>query len=120
MFLWRDAQRQMLEIGDGLENFPLGFVTGEKYLEQSVRLEAGDAILAFSDGATEVESPEGEQLTAAGLAELTKQVASGLPEPLNLGDFSQGLLKAIQAYHGVERELADDITLLTMRRLASE
>lgn len=120
MFLWREAQRQLLEIGDGLENFPLGFVTGEKYLEQSVRLEPGDAILAFSDGATEVESPAGEQLRATGLAELTKRVASGLPEPLHLGDFSKGLLAAIQEYHGLGRELADDITLLTMRRVAME
>jgi len=117
MFLWREEQRQLVEIGDGLENFPLGFITGEKYLEQSVRLAPGDAILAFSDGATEVESPEGEQLTPAGLSSLAQSVAGSLPEPLVLGEFSKALLAAIKNYHGVERELADDITLLTMRRV---
>jgi sigma-B regulation protein RsbU (phosphoserine phosphatase) len=118
MFLWREEQRVLVEIGDGLENFPLGFVTGEKYLEQSVRLAPGDAILAFSDGATEVESPEGEQLTPTGLSLLAQSVAASLPQPLVLGEFSAALLTAIKNYHGAERELADDITLLTMRRVA--
>ena len=117
MFLWREAQRQLFEIGDGLENLPLGFVTGEKYLEQSVRLAPGDAILAFSDGATEVESPEGQQLTPTGLSSLAQSVAGSLPEPLALPEFSAALLAAIRTYHGEERELADDITLLTMRRV---
>jgi len=118
MFLWREEQRQLSEIGDGLENFPLGFITGEKYLEQSVRLASGDAILAFSDGATEVESAEGVQLTPAGLSALAQSVASSLPEPLVLGEFSAALLAAIKNYHGAELELADDVTLLTMRRVA--
>jgi len=118
MFLWREERRELCEIGDGLENFPLGFVTGEKYLEQSVRLAPGDAILAFSDGATEVESPAGEQLTAAGLSSLTQTVAASLPQPLVLQEFSAALLAAIRDYHGAERELADDITLLTMRRVS--
>jgi phosphoserine phosphatase RsbU/P len=118
MFLWREAQQQLSEIGEGLENFPLGFITGEKYLEQSVRLAPGDAILAFSDGATEVESPAGEQLTAVGLSALAQSVAGSLPQPPMLGEFSAALLAAIREYHGAEQELADDITLLTMRRVA--
>jgi phosphoserine phosphatase RsbU/P len=119
MFLWREEQRELCEIGEGLENFPLGFITGEKYLEQTVRLAPGDAILAFSDGATEVESPLGEQLTSAGLSALTQSVAASLPEPLVLGEFSKALLAAIREYHGADRELDDDITLLTMRRVAT-
>jgi phosphoserine phosphatase RsbU/P len=117
MFLWREERQELAEIGDGLENFPLGFITGEKYLEQSVRLGPGDAILAFSDGATEVESPDGEQLKPAGLSSLARRVAESLPKPLVLGEFSSALLAAIREYHGADRELADDITLLTMRRL---
>ena len=73
--------------------------------------------MAFSDGATEVESPAGEQLTPAGLSALAQNVAASLPEPLVLGDFSAALLAAIRNYHGAERDLADDITLLTMRRV---
>src|SRR5215470_4148231 len=66
MLLWRDRERRFLQLGDGLEGLPLGVVTGEQYLEQSVRLLPGDMILAFSDGATEIFSPRGEELNAAG------------------------------------------------------
>src|SRR6202023_1860273 len=64
MLLWRAREEKFYQLGDGLENFPLGYITGEQYTEQSIRLGIGDMILAFSDGAIEVKSPDGEQLTA--------------------------------------------------------
>jgi hypothetical protein len=63
--LWRECERRFLELGEGLEGLPLGYITGETYNQQSVRLNHGDMILAFSDGATEVQSPAGEQLDNA-------------------------------------------------------
>src|SRR6202140_2921481 len=66
MLLWREREAAFSELGQGLENFPLGYITGEQYNEQSIRLHVGDMILAFSDGATEVQSPSGDQLTARG------------------------------------------------------
>src|SRR5215468_10068160 len=66
MLLWRARESQFCQLGDGLENFPLGYITGEQYSEQSIRLNVGDMILAFSDGATEVHSPSGEELTSKG------------------------------------------------------
>src|SRR3984885_3545593 len=63
MLLWRASDEKFHPIGDGMENFPLGFITGEEYTEQSVKLDPGDMILAFSDGATEVQSPAGIQLS---------------------------------------------------------
>ena len=72
MLLWRQHEHKFLEIGDGLENLPIGFVTGEMYNEQSVRLQPGDMILAFSDGATESRSPGDEQLTPEGLLHLAE------------------------------------------------
>jgi len=118
MFLWRERERRFLELGEGLEGFPLGFITGETYNQQSVRLNHGDMILAFSDGATEVRSPEGEQLTASGFLGLAEKTLRGLPQPLVLQDFSRALLKGVQLYRGQEDELEDDITLLTLRRAA--
>src|SRR3984957_4240149 len=53
MLLWRARDASFCELGQGMENFPLGFITGEQYNEQSIRLNVGDMILAFSDGATE-------------------------------------------------------------------
>jgi len=120
MLLWRDRERRFLQLGDGLEGLPLGVVTGEQYLEQSVRLLPGDMILAFSDGATEIFSPSGEELNAAGFSRLAEGTMHGLPAPAVLHDFSEGLLKQLHAYRGGEGELADDLTLMTLRRSASE
>jgi serine phosphatase RsbU (regulator of sigma subunit) len=115
MLLWRAKERKFLPIGDGLENFPLGFVTGEMYSEQSICLNPGDMILAFSDGATETHSPTGEQLTPAGFQRLAEATLVGLPDPVPLPEFSARLLQAIQRHRGAS-ELEDDVTLLTLRR----
>jgi sigma-B regulation protein RsbU (phosphoserine phosphatase) len=115
MLLWRDRERLFLPIGDGLENLPLGFVTGEMYNEQSVCLRRGDMILAFSDGATEAASPTGEQLTPAGFQALAENLLRELPSPVDLPEFSARLLDGVQRHRGCA-ELEDDITLLTLRR----
>ena len=115
MLLWRAHDERFLELGQGLENYPLGFITGEQYNEQSIKLNTGDMILAFSDGATEVHSPDGEELTAKGFLEFAERTMHQLPRPLALPAFSEALLNGIQQYRG-NVELEDDITLLTLRR----
>ena len=117
MLVWRAREERFFELGEGLENLPLGFITGEQYCEQSIRLNIGDMILAFSDGATEVHSPEGEQLTANGFLTLAEETLGGLDEASQLGNFSQGLLERVQRHRG-GAELEDDITLLTLRRVS--
>ena len=118
MLLWREHEAQFLELGEGLEGFPLGYVTGETYSQQSVRLNHGDMILAFSDGATEVRSPKGEQLTSKGFLGLSENTLRSLPRPLALQDFSRALLEGLHFYRGQQGDLEDDITLLTLRRVA--
>ena len=118
MFLWRERESRFLELGEGLEGFPLGYITGETYSQQSVRLNRGDMILAFSDGATEVRSPVGEQLTSRGFLGLAEKTLSKLPHPLVLQDFSRALIEGVHLYCGHEGDLEDDITLLTLRRVA--
>jgi serine phosphatase RsbU (regulator of sigma subunit) len=115
MLLWRAREAAFSELGQGLENFPLGYITGEQYNEQSIRLHIGDMILAFSDGATEVQSPSGDQLTARGFLDLAATTLANLPEPALLPDFSRTLLRGIHQYRG-DSVLDDDITLLTLRR----
>lgn len=117
MFLWRERERQFQELGEGLEGLPLGYITGEVYNQQSVRLNHGDMILAFSDGATEVRSPSGAQLTAKGLLQLTEKTARELAHPLILREFSEAILRGVQEHHGLDVELEDDVTLLTVRRI---
>ncbi len=95
----------------------LGYITGETYSQQSVRLNHGDMILAFSDGATEVCSPVGEQLTSKGFLGLAENTLRRMPQPIALQDFSRALLEGVYLYRGQEGELEDDITLLTLRRV---
>jgi serine phosphatase RsbU (regulator of sigma subunit) len=118
MLLWRDRERRFLELGEGLEGLPLGYITGETYNQQSVRLNHGDMILAFSDGATEARSPLGEQLTSKGFLGLAENTLLGLPQPFVLQDFSRALLDGVHLYRGQDGDLEDDITLLTLRRVA--
>jgi serine phosphatase RsbU (regulator of sigma subunit) len=118
MILWRERERRFLELGEGLEGFPLGYITGETYNQQSVRLNPGDMILAFSDGATEVRSPAGDQLTAKGFLRMAEETVARLAQPLVLPEFSEALLNGVQKHRGVEGELEDDVTLLVLRRAA--
>ncbi len=118
MLLWREREGRFLELGEGLEGLPLGYITGETYNQQSVRLNHGDMILAFSDGATEARSPMGEQLTSAGFLGLAEKTLRNLPAPLVLQDFSRALIEGVHLYRGQDGELDDDITLLTLRRVA--
>jgi serine phosphatase RsbU (regulator of sigma subunit) len=115
MMLWRASECCFHQIGDGLENLPLGYITGEQYSEQSVRLEPGDMVLAFSDGATEVQSPDGIQLSPKGFLEFATTTLSQFDHPAPLPEFSRALLDGIHRYRG-DTKLDDDITLLTLRR----
>jgi sigma-B regulation protein RsbU (phosphoserine phosphatase) len=115
MLVWRERERRLYELGEGLENLPLGFITGEQYCEQSIRLNVGDMILAFSDGATEARSPEGAELTHLGFLALAEATLMGMADPVSLAEFSQKLLEGVHAHRG-GAELEDDVTLLTLRR----
>jgi len=118
MLLWREREKRFLELGEGLEGLPLGYITGESYNQQSVRLLPGDMILAFSDGATEARSPQGEQLTIVGFMRLAEKTLHDLPSPLMLREFSRSLIDGVYLHRGQEGDLEDDITLLTLRRVA--
>jgi len=41
MLLWRKKERRWFPIGEGLTGLPIGFIAGEIYTEQSVRVEEG-------------------------------------------------------------------------------
>ena len=115
MLLWREREACWQPLGEGLEGLPLGFIAGEVYNQQSVRLDTGDMVLAFSDAVTEVESPDGEQLTSEGFLTVAGEALQRLPRPLVLHDFARTLVEAIRTYHGAE-DFEDDLTLLALRR----
>jgi phosphoserine phosphatase RsbU/P len=115
MLHWRKRERRWQPLGKGLENLPLGFIAGETYIEQSVQLEPGDMVLAFSDGVTEVEAPEGEQLSPEGFLDLVVGTHAQLRDAVPLNNLSKALFDGITRYHGPS-EFEDDLTLLAIRR----
>jgi sigma-B regulation protein RsbU (phosphoserine phosphatase) len=114
MLLWRGRLRRWITL-DGLEGLPIGAFAGSAYTQQSVRLDPADIILMFSDGATDVFSPDQEMLTAEGLLELASTTLEGFPAKLPLPLFVEALVKRIKDFHGKD-DLEDDLTLMTLRR----
>ena len=117
MLRWVAGEGRWYALGNRLGGLPLGVIAGERYSQQSVRLEPGDMVMAFSDALIEVQSPEGVQLWSDGFLQLAGSVSSGLAGPMSVHDLSEGLLEAVRRYHGTE-SFDDDLTLLTLRRLA--
>ena len=114
MLLWRALYRRWATL-DGSEGLPVGAFAGSIYTHQSIRLEPADIVLKFSDGATDVFSPDDEMLTAEGFQELASTTLAKLPAVFPLPLFVEALVKAIRDFHGKE-DLEDDLTLLTLRR----
>ncbi len=115
MLRWVARERQWHPLGEDLDGLPLGVIAGETYSQQSVRLEPGDMVMAFSDALTEVKSPEGEQLTQEGFLRLATEISSALLPRISVHDMSESLLDAVRRYHGSDL-FEDDLTLLTLHR----
>ena len=116
MLLWRSRESHWLPIGEGLLGLPIGFIAGETYTEQSVRIEENDIVLVFSDGITDVFSRGGEQLGPDGFLKLADAAMAELSQPVSLDALAATLIEKIQLFHG-PGALDDDLTLLILRRL---
>jgi phosphoserine phosphatase RsbU/P len=86
----------------------LGLLRGWSGTEAEVRLEAGDLLLAYTDGATEATDPAGDEFEEARLAEALRANAA---RPLD--SIRDGLVAAIEAFAGPNRR--DDLTLVLVR-----
>ena len=91
---------------------PLGLMSGMGYEEKETVLEAGEAVLFYSDGLVEAHNPKGEMF---GFPHLRALVAEYAAEEGSLADFLMGEL---HSFTGEGWEQEDDITLLTLRRSA--
>lgn len=117
LLVWRARDADWTTLGDEMGGLPLGVIAGESYSQASIRLEPGDMVMAFSDAATEVESPAGEELTADGFLRLARAVVSGLGRQAPVSEVSAGVLEALRRYEG-SAHFEDDLTLLLLRRSA--
>jgi serine phosphatase RsbU (regulator of sigma subunit)/predicted ester cyclase len=107
-YLYRNGDAEELRA----RGMPLGLMPGMSYEEKETTLHSGEAALLYSDGLVEAHDPEGEMF---GFPRLRALVADHGEEG-SLGNF---LLEQLYSFVGEGWEQEDDITLLTLRRLAS-
>src|SRR5215217_4705045 len=90
---------------------PLGLMAGMSYEEKEVVLGTGDRALFYSDGLVEAHNPEGEMFGFPRLQALVAEHAEG--EPL-----VEYLMEKLYSFAGEGWEQEDDITLVTLQRVA--
>jgi serine phosphatase RsbU (regulator of sigma subunit) len=108
--LLRAGRRRPLESGGPF----VGVMTGVEFPEHEVALDAGDMLVAFSDGLLDATSAEG---VAFGEAAVTHALASAQ------GDGSEAcpaLVRALAAFVGEGRGLPDDVTVVALSLAASD
>ena len=115
MLLWQRRESRWCPIGRGLVGLPIGFIAGESYTEQSIRLHEGDIVLVFSDGVTDIFSRNGEQLGPEGFLSLAEETMATRAQPVVLDALIQALIEKIREFHGAH-EFDDELTLLALRR----
>src|SRR5215211_5830411 len=108
-YLWQSGACEELRA----RGMPLGLMPGMRYEEKETTLQDEEAALFYSDGLVEAHDPKGEMFGFPRLRELVAEHG----EKRSLGDF---LLEQLYTFTGERWEQEDDITLLTLRRSATE
>jgi len=107
--LWRHHGAVSVLRASGM---PLGLMPGMRYEEQSVNVHADDTILLCSDGLVEAHNPSRAMFGRDRLAALMAQ-------PLDDQALIDGALGALATFVGADWEQEDDVTLVTLRALAT-
>jgi len=108
-YLWHGGNAEELRA----RGMPLGLMPGMSYEENEIVLDAGQSTLFYTDGLVEAHNPNREMF---GFPRLQGLVAEHGEEG-SLGNF---LLEELYSFVGEGWEQEDDITLLTLRRFASQ
>jgi sigma-B regulation protein RsbU (phosphoserine phosphatase) len=93
----------------------LGMFEGSTYEQGEVVLHPGDALLMYSDGVTEAESPDGEPFDEAGL-ERTLALHAGAYQTSAAAVLGRAVFEAVER-HRRDQRLSDDLTVLVLSRL---
>jgi len=94
----------------------LGMFAGSTYEPGEVHMEPGDALLLYSDGLTEAESPDGIPFDEAGL-ERTLALYAGAYQKSAAAELGRAVFDAVER-HRRDQRLSDDLTVLVLSRLA--
>ncbi len=105
-YLHRDGEAEELRA----TGMPLGLMPGMGYEEKQTNLEAGEAVLLYSDGLVEAHDPKGEMF---GFPRLQGLVGAHRTGGSSLISF---LLSELARFTGEGWEQEDDITLVTLDR----
>ena len=89
----------------------LGMFDRATYVAAELTLQPGDLLVAYSDGVTEAEDPDGTPFDEAGLRRLIETYHDAA-----LDDLGETIVAAVVA-HADRVRLADDLTVLAARRL---
>jgi serine phosphatase RsbU (regulator of sigma subunit) len=92
-------------------NMIVGAFSFATYEATPLKMNPGDVLLAYSDGLTEAENPQGEMLGEEGVKTVIREHA-----PSGSLQLEQKLLETIQSFTA-GRSLTDDITLIIVERL---
>jgi serine phosphatase RsbU (regulator of sigma subunit) len=95
----------------------LGMFEGSTYEAGELHLEPGDALLMYSDGMTEAESPDGRPFDEAGL-ERTLALYAGAYQKSAAAELGKAVFDAVER-HRRDQRLQDDLTVLVLSRLQS-
>jgi sigma-B regulation protein RsbU (phosphoserine phosphatase) len=94
----------------------LGMFAGSTYESGHVQMNPGDALLLYSDGLTEAESPDGQPFDEAGL-ERTLALYAGAYQKSAAAELGRAVFDAVER-HRRDQRLSDDLTVLVLSRLA--
>jgi sigma-B regulation protein RsbU (phosphoserine phosphatase) len=94
----------------------LGMFEGSQYDAGELHLNPGDALLMYSDGLTEAESPDGVPFDEAGL-ERTLALFAGAYQQTAAAELGKAVFDAVER-HRRDQRLQDDLTVLVLSRLA--
>lgn len=94
----------------------LGMFAGSTYEAGEVQMNPGDALLLYSDGLTEAESPDGQPFDEAGL-ERTLALYAGAYQQSAAAELGRAVFDAVER-HRRDQRLSDDLTVLVLSRLA--
>lgn len=115
--LWYHAENNewsfMLEstpYAKAIADLPLGLIAGTPYSQTAVQLGMGDLVVLYTDGITESNGPDGEQLTPDGLLALARTIP--FTSSVEAGE---ALLAGVESFRGTG-SAEDDETVLVLQR----
>lgn len=92
----------------------LGMFEHAEYEQECIHLGAGDALVMYTDGITEAESPDGVPFDEAGL-ERTLALHAGTYQVSGAAALGRAIFEAVER-HRRDQRLADDLTVLVLSR----